>query len=68
MAKFKCLRSGNFIELHLEGDIESTRLHEGYEEVVDLPVDAVPDKLPEFMINPNIGKRRSKRNEPAHIN
>lgn len=35
MAKFKCVRSGNFIELQNEDDISSLRKHEDYQEVHD---------------------------------
>lgn len=38
---FKCKSNGNIISFVSEGDIESTRKHEGYEEVKNVP------KLPE---------------------
>ena len=33
MAKFRCKRSGNFVEFHNEYDIEQIRLQEDYEEI-----------------------------------
>ena len=33
---FRCKRSGNTVTFHLEGDIESMKNHEGYEEVKDV--------------------------------
>jgi hypothetical protein len=36
MVKFKCLRSGNFIELSSPDDIDGLRKHEGYIEVKEI--------------------------------
>ena len=37
MVKFRCKVSGNVIQFTHEVDIESTRRHPGYEEVIEAP-------------------------------
>ena len=39
MAKFRCKRSGNCVSFTNEDDIRGLRVHEGYEEVFDTPVE-----------------------------
>lgn len=46
MAKFRCKASGNIIEFTYEVDIESTRRHSGYEEVIETPAQDVKDAAP----------------------
>ena len=50
MAKFRCKASGNIVEFAYEVDIESTRRHSGYEEVVEQPV--VSEEAPKKMGRP----------------
>lgn len=40
MAKFRCKASGNIIEFIYEVDIESTRRHSGYEEIIPVEKDS----------------------------
>jgi len=35
MAKFQCLRSGNFVSFTSPDDIRQMRVHEGYKEIFD---------------------------------
>lgn len=73
MAKFKCLRSGNFVEFHSSEDIDCMRLEEGFVEVFDAPVVeaiAEPTELisnpvyePKLVILPE--KKRAKRSKPT---
>lgn len=45
MAKFRCKRSGNFVEFHNEYDIEQIRMQEDYEEIEEeAKVEAPPVK------------------------
>ena len=46
MATFRCKRSGNTVSFANDGDIESMRKHEGYEEVKDAAPDVLPDVPP----------------------
>lgn len=41
MVKFRCKISGNIISFSHPVDIESTRRHSGYEEVIETPVSDV---------------------------
>lgn len=38
MATFRCKRSGNLVSFTNENDIRGLRMHEGYEEVLEVPV------------------------------
>ena len=42
MAKFRCKRSGNFVEFHNEYDIEQIRMQEDYEEVEEEELEVAP--------------------------
>ena len=46
MVKFRCKISGNIISFSHPVDIESTRRHSGYEEVIETPAKDVKDAAP----------------------
>ncbi len=58
MAKFKCLISGNIIELIYPADIDSMKGHEGYVEVVEEQKEEKPVKKDEDSVK--IPKFRGK--------
>lgn len=45
MTTFKCKRSGNTVSFLNEDDIRQMRVHEGYDEVLDVPKPIVLDEL-----------------------
>lgn len=64
MVKFRCKRSGNHIVLTNENDITSTRLHEGYEEVIEKT-----EEIPNFLMVPaeseeEVKKESKRRGRP----